>query len=38
VTTAQTTVFVESARATWSLLPKATIDDMAARAVLQRAG
>jgi hypothetical protein len=38
VTTAQTTVFIESAGGAWNLLPKAKIDDMAARAVLQRAG
>jgi hypothetical protein len=38
ITTAQTTVFVESASGAWSLLPKAKIDEMAARAVLQRAG
>lgn len=37
ITTAQTTVFVESGRA-WSVLPKSRIDDMAAKAVLSRAG
>jgi hypothetical protein len=38
VTTTQTTVIVESARGAWSLLSKSRIDEMAARAILQRAG
>jgi hypothetical protein len=38
ITNSQTTVFVESAGRTWSVLPKAKIDEMAARSVLQRAG
>ena len=38
ITNSQTTVFVESASRTWSVLSKAKIDEMAARSVLQRAG
>jgi hypothetical protein len=38
ITNPQTTVFVESASRTWSVLSKAKIDEMAARSVLQRAG
>jgi hypothetical protein len=38
ITNSQTTVFVESAGRTWTALPKAKIDEMAARSVLQRAG
>lgn len=37
VTGPQTTVFIESGRS-WALLPKAKIDDMAAKAILSRAG
>ena len=38
LTTAQSTVFVESAQQIWTTLPKAKIDELAARTVLQRAG
>lgn len=38
ITNPQTTVFVESTSHAWSVLPKAKIDEMAARSVLQRAG
>jgi hypothetical protein len=42
ITTAATTVFLESRTATgavnWSLLPKARIDELAAKTVLRRAG
>ncbi|MCE9631203.1 MAG: hypothetical protein K8S94_10890 [Planctomycetia bacterium] len=38
LTTAQSAVFVESAQGVWNALPKAKIDDLAARTVLQRAG
>ena len=39
ITTARTTIFIETTRAAaWTTLPRARIDELAAKAVLQRAG